>query len=563
MKHPQKGSIRWAWRHSGRYRYGVFAITALYVLASVNTVLFPVLFRNLIDSVTSGALSSFLLYGGIYAGLYLLATLLEALYTHINHRVCFRMEAHMKGYLYQGLLHTEYASLQGHSMGELSSHLNNDVNIVTSGLANLIPSLIALLIRVAGAALVLLLWDPRFFLIFTGALMVGAVGMFFLRKPMQALHRQLRQEYDGVEAVQQDTLRNTLMVRSFLGFGSAMHTWSDRVDRLRQASYRQNRVSNLLHTGYLLFINLGYLGCLAWYGLGVIAGTVSYGMLAGALQLVNQLQSPFGEINQLFSSYCAMQTSALRLIALDELPKEPPQEPMSDEDMVSLELRNLSFTYGDGLVLDGVDLTIRRGEFIAFVGMSGEGKSTLLKLLLALYRPTGGSVTLVDGQGNRRPLSAATRGLFAYVPQGNSIMAGTLYQAISFAYHRTDFSPEERARIRQACAVACADGFIQALPDGYDTRVGEAGTGLSEGQLQRLAIARAVYHHAPVLLLDEATSALDGDTERQVLDNIRRLQDRTVLIITHNRQALTICDRKIRLKGGKLYETPDSPAGNT
>lgn len=561
MKNPQRGTIRWIWRHSGPYRRGVFAITALYVLASVNAVLFPVLFRGLIDSVTAGALDSFLLFGGIYGGLYLLATLVEFLYTHINHRVCFRMEAHMKGQLYQGLLHTEYAALQAHSLGELSSHLNNDVNIVTSGLANLIPSLIALLIRVTGAALVLLLWDPLFFLIFAAAMLVGAVGMVFLRKPMQDLHRQIRQEYDMVEAVQQDTLRNTLMVRSFLGFGSAMHTWSDRVDRLRKASYRQNRASNLLHTGYMLFIDLGYLGCLAWYGMGIIAGTVSYGMLAGALQLVSQLQSPFGEVNKLFSSYCAMQSSALRLMALDELPKEPPQEPMEDCDMERLEVRDLSFTYGDGLVLDGVDLTVRRGEFIAFVGMSGEGKSTLLKLLLALYRPTGGSVALVDSHGERRPLSAATRGLFAYVPQGNSIMAGTLYQVVSFAYHRTDFTPQEQAKIRQACTVACADEFIQALPQGYDTRVGETGTGLSEGQLQRLSIARAIYYRAPVLLLDEATSALDGETEGRVLDNIRRLQDRTVLIITHNHRALTICDRQMRLKGGRLYEEQPSAEG--
>ena len=556
MNGGRRRPMGWVWRHSGPYRYGLLAVAAVFVVASVNTVLFPVLFRGVIDSVTSGDLSGFLTLGGIYAALYVMETLLQSLHSHVSHRVSFRMETHLKEHLYRGLLRTEYAALQGRTVGELSNHLNNDVSIAVSGVMTLIPGLISLVIRVAGASLVLLYWDAAFFLLYAGALLVGGVFMAALRGPMQRLHQEMRSRHDQVEAVQQDTLRNTLMVRTFLGFGSAMHTWADRVEGLRRASYRQNLVSNLIHTAYVLLTDLGYLGCLAWYGMRILSGAATYGMLAGALQLVGQLQSPFGDVNRMFSGYWAMRTSALRLMELDELPREPEQQPLTGLEMDSLRLEHLSFSYGDVPVLEDVSFTVRRGEVVAFVGLSGAGKSTLLKLMLALYRPSAGSAVLVSRTGEELPLSAAVRGLFAYVPQGNGMMAGTLYQVVSFAYHRTDFTPEERQRVREACAVACADEFIRELPGQYEARVGEGGAGLSEGQLQRLAIARAIYYGAPVLLLDEATSALDEATEGRVLNNIRALRDRTVLIVTHNRQALSICDRTVRVEEGRLREQP-------
>lgn len=214
----------------------------------------------------------------------------------------------------------------------------------------------------------------------------------------------------------------------------------------------------------------------------------------------------------------------------------------------------LQDSYDALTVLEDVSLTIGQGDFIAFVGLSGAGKSTLLKVLLSLYHPTQGTVTVYDRNGTATPLSPALRGLFAYVPQGNAMMAGTIYQAVSFRYHQTSFTPEEQEQIRRACTVACAHDFIQALPRQYETSIGEGGVGLSEGQLQRLAIARAIFHQAPILLLDEATSALDEETERQVLSNIRSLRSHTVLIVTHKPEARSICNRVVRVEGTRLYE---------
>lgn len=557
QRSPEDHPIRWAWSRSGPRRYGVLLLSFFALWQAANALLLPLVFRVLIDGAIEGDRAVFLPCFGIYCGVFFLQTALDTLSFHVCQRTIFQMETSIRGHLFQGLLHTEYASLSQHSLGELQNHLNDDVSIAVNAIVNIPPVLLSLVVRVVGASVILLLWDWRFFLLYTLLILVLLVGMAVIRGPMQSLHRAIRQTDDGVQAVQQDTLRNTVTVQTFFAYHSAMSAWRERVEQARQAIYRQNIFSNLLRTGYSLVTDLGYLGCLLWYGAGVIGGAVTYGTLASALQLVAQIQNPFSNLTQMFSQYTAMLASTQRLIALEALPKDPVGAAPGSPDLPGLDhiqISHLSFCYGDLTVLEDVSLTIRKGDFIAFTGLSGAGKSTLLKVLLSLYHPTRGSVTLYDEQQAAVPLSPVLRGLFAYVPQGNAMMAGTIEQAVSFRYHQSTFTPEDRERIRYACTVACAHDFIQALPLQYDTLIGEGGIGLSEGQLQRLAIARAIFHQAPILLLDEATSALDEETERQVLANIRSLSSRTVLIVTHRPQALSVCNRVVRVEETRLYE---------
>ena len=212
-------------------------------------------------------------------------------------------------------------------------------------------------------------------------------------------------------------------------------------------------------------------------------------------------------------------------------------------------LSDISFSYrergGEGAgtpVLEHFSCEIRRGEYIALIGPSGCGKSTVLKLLMCLYTPESGTRT-IDGA----PLEAHCRGLFAYVPQGNQLMSGTIREVLTFG---DAGQMREDARLWEALRIACAEDFVrEELPDGLDTVLGERGAGLSEGQMQRIAIARAVYSGYPVLLLDEATSALDGPTEKKVLENLRAMTDRTVLIVTHRPMALQMTDRVLDLGG--------------
>ena len=258
-------------------------------------------------------------------------------------------------------------------------------------------------------------------------------------------------------------------------------------------------------------------------------------------------------IRAYFPQYFAMIASAERLMEIERFAPDTEEPPVPSEQIhsfytdrfASMNLRNARFAYEDGkneAVFEHLNLNINKGEFIAFTGESGSGKSTTLKVFLSLYPLSEGSSYLLDTNGTETPLSASWRGLFAYVPQGNQLIVGTIREVISFG--DPDLMQQEE-NIRKALEIACADSFVDELPDGLDTLLGEHGSGLSEGQTQRLAVARAILSNRPILLLDEATSALDSATEARLLTNLRTLTDRTVIIITHREAALSICDRRI------------------
>lgn len=240
-----------------------------------------------------------------------------------------------------------------------------------------------------------------------------------------------------------------------------------------------------------------------------------------------------------------MLASAERLIELEKLPKEGTAKSLPD--FTGIHAERLSFIYDDGEeeVISDASFDIEKGEIVALTGISGIGKSTLLKIMLGIYSPVSGR--LYGDAGNSKggiDIDSSTRPWFSYVPQGNMLMSGSIYEAVDFL-HSAPYTKVQKERIQRACQIACADEFIKELPNGYDTVLGEKGAGLSEGQMQRIAIARAVYRNAPVLLLDEATSALDEDTERRPLKNLKEMGNQTVLIVTHRPAAMEICTKRL------------------
>jgi ATP-binding cassette subfamily B protein len=284
---------------------------------------------------------------------------------------------------------------------------------------------------------------------------------------------------------------------------------------------------------------------------------MSYGTFVAVLQLVGQIQSPFANLTGYLPKYYAMLASAERLMEAEGFPARSVEEELGEEQVKQLyekELRSIGFqsatfsyaAHGKDKegelelpVIDSFDFTIRKGEYVAITGPSGCGKSTLLKLVMSLYPLDGGERYLELNSGERIPLDGIFIRLFAYTPQGNQLMSGTIREVVTFGGSRND------AGVWRALQIACAEQFVRRLPEGLDTPLGERGAGLSEGQMQRLAIARAVYSDHPILLLDEATSALDEETEKQLLHNLRAMTDKTVLIVTHRPAILKICDRQI------------------
>ena len=289
---------------------------------------------------------------------------------------------------------------------------------------------------------------------------------------------------------------------------------------------------------------------LVWCSYLLLQGQMTFGSLTAVIQLVNQIQSPFVNLSGVLPKYVAMTASAERLMELEEIQGEAPpiqEKPKSlYRRMDAIRAEHLSFSYDRDQILQDAGFSLPKGAFAVITGPSGIGKSTLLKLLLGIFRSSGSSLYM-DCQGQKVPLDRSTRRLFAYVPQGNLLLSGSLRENLTIVNPNAT-----EQQLQQAIYVSTMDEFLPQLPEGLDTVLGESGAGLSEGQAQRLAIARAVLGGAPILLLDECTSALDEATEEKVLQRLKSLPGRTCIAVTHRPAARNLCDWQLEVSGGKI-----------
>ena len=299
-----------------------------------------------------------------------------------------------------------------------------------------------------------------------------------------------------------------------------------------------------MNQGMGTIFDISWLVCHLWGCVRIFQGTFTYGSLAALIQLVNRIQGPIANAVGLVTQLYGVVASAERLQDVVGLPDEEAGTELSDFD--EIRLHKVTFQYAESRenVLEDVNAAIRKGDFVALTGISGGGKTSLFQLLLGIYKPTGGSVQFILN-GKTYLAAKGTRSLFAYVPQGNTLMSGSLRENICMF---TDHPTEER--LESAVRAACLEDLVGEI--GLDAKLGERGIGLSEGQAQRVAIARALLSDAPILLLDEATSALDEQTEARLLENIDAMRDKTVIIVTHRRAALAICDYQLYIENGRM-----------
>ena len=348
----------------------------------------------------------------------------------------------------------------------------------------------------------------------------------------------------------QETLEKLLMVQA-MDVAPQMEKRAAVLLKDRYETQRKRRnVSLFANTS----VNIMYYGAgffaLIWCSVHILMGTMSFGTLTAITQLVSQLQNPLVNLSGVIPQYIAMTAAAERLMELEDLEQETeasgedPQELYCRMDCLGGE--HLTFLYDREPILEDASFRLEKGDFAVITGPSGVGKSTLLKLLLGIYRPQKGGLYL-ESEGQRSELSRSQRKIFAYVPQGNLLLSGTLRDNLTLT--RPDATEEE---IRQALHASAMEDYLPQLPQGLDTVLGENAHGLSEGQAQRLAIARAVLSEAPILLLDEATSALDGDTEETVLRRLHELPGRTCIAVTHRPAALDIADVNLEVRDRKL-----------
>ncbi len=529
----------------------IVLMTGIKVVHALLSVFFALGSRDVIDCAVAGDLDAFYRACGVQAGIILGILLCLVLLRHLRDRLGADLERDWKKRLLHGLLHGEYAAVSQYHSAELLNRLNNDVARVNDGVLAIVPDCAGMVTRLLAAVLVLGTMDGRFTLVIAlaGLVLIGATG--FMRRRLKDLNKQVSAHDGRVSGFLQETMEKLLMVQAMDVSQEVESRMAVLLDDRYSIQRKRKNVSLVTNTGInVMYYGAGFLA-LCWCAGRMLRGEMSFGSMTAVIQLVNQLQTPFVNLSGVFPQYIAMLASAERLMELDRIQGEPQADGRDPRElygeMEDLGARGLTFSYDRDKILENASFALPKGAFAVITGPSGVGKSTLLKLLLGIFRPEQGALYLKTGTGEVT-LDRSTRRLFAYVPQGNLLLSGTLRENLTIV------RPEATAQeLERALYVSTMEDFLPALPQGLDTVLGESGAGLSGGQAQRLAIARAVLGGAPILLLDECTSALDARTEQTVLQRLRELPDRTCIAVTHRPAAVDLCDWRLEVSDGKIH----------
>ena len=468
--------------------------------------------------------------------------LFSALLRYYNELSKSTFENSCKARLFQQILSKDYGYVTSVHSAEWMNRLTSDTVVVSTGLTEIVPGIAGMAAKMIGALSMIIVLEPRFvFIIGIGGIFMIVLTSIF-RKKLRAYHK-IMQEKDGkVRIFLQEHLHSLMIVKVFTKEQDTYKQSLQTMEEHQRARMDKTRFSNICNIGFSFMMNGAYVLGAIYSVVGIYRGTVSYGTLMAMLQLINQIQSPFANITSYIPKYYAMIASSERLLEIESSVQDR-IENNGCMDFESISLDNIDFSYEKSReeILNDFSFTLHKGECVGFTGPSGCGKSTVLKVLLSLYPITSGKKKIFYND-KEDELTSKYRHLFSYVPQGNQLMSGTIRDVVTFS------NVENEKKIWNALKIACASEFVQKLPDGLDTKLKEQGSGISEGQMQRLAIARAIYSNRPILLLDEATSALDVNTEKQVLSNLKEMKDITVIIITHRLEALSICTREVQFK---------------
>ena len=564
-------SLRWLLSIPGtRKRYIVY-LTLAQALLGGSGVLYALLMRNIVDAATAHDVGSFWREMGAICVLVIAQIAIRAFIRWLNELSKATIENALKKRLTATLMRKDYLRISAIHSAEWLNRLTNDTVVVSTNAVEILPGLAGMLVKLVSAIIMIIVLEPRFAAIIVPG---GAAMMLFtwqFRRILKNMHKSVQEADGSLRTLLQERIGSMIIIRSFAAEAQTLDDVNGRLDTHKASRMRRTRFSNLCNIGFAAAMNGMYILGIGWCGYGILKGTISFGTLTAITQLIAQIQAPFANITGYLPRYFALAASAERLMEAESF-EEDGNAPLPLSKILALYhnridsfgLRDTSFSYlptGQGSdrqardlmpeVLQSISLEVKKGEYVAFTGQSGCGKSTALKLLMCVLRIDSGSRYYRDSSGTEHPLTGAHRRLFAYVPQGNALMSGTIRQVVSLAEPE---AASDDQRIHNALQVACAEEFVSELEDGIDTQLGERGGGLSEGQTQRLAIARAIFAESPILLLDEATSSLDEPTELRLLDNLKKLTNKTVLIVTHRPAALSICDRVLQFTEEGMVE---------
>ena len=548
-KENNKATLKWIYARTKRFLPAVAVTSLISAFTAVSYVLLALITKRVLDIATKDAAGSLAAAGTALFAVIAVQVILSACQSLLNAYVNGRLTLSLRSYLFTLICRKRYSQISRYHSGDILNRLTSDVDVVVSSSVSIIPSVVSTVAKITAGIGAMIFMNPIIAaVILVLGITVPAIGRA-INKKYKYMHKECQRTEGKTRSFMQECFENIVVIKSFASekpFVKRLTVFMEDNFRLK---IKRTGISVLASICLYTFFTAGYYAVLLWGAGGLAAGTLTYGTLMAFLQLISQLRAPLQNVSGILPQYYSALASAERLIELEKPEDEkPPLEKESadrlKDNFESLEINGLCFGYGREAVIEDCSFKIEKNKITAVTGESGSGKSTLFKLILGLYSPTAGSIT-VNG---KIPVDASVRGLFAYVPQGNMVLSGTVRDNITLCNPDVD---EERL-INAAKAAEIYD-YISSLPDGFDTVLSERGAGLSEGQIQRISIARALLTEAPVLLLDEATSALDETTETRVLENIKAMSAKTVVFITHRNTSLKVCDRIIRVENKKFF----------
>ncbi len=543
---------KWILGYSLHYKWQIVWYIALGIFGTGMSLGIGVISKYIIDAVT-GYDSSRLFPAAVgFVLLNLFNIGVSAWSGRISAKIRIMVTQEIRADVFGRILLADWESLAEYHSGDLLNRVNNDVSTVASNVIGWIPGFITSLVQFVATLALILYYDPTMAALALLSAPVTLIMSRMLMRRIRTYNKKMLEVNSRLMSFNEEALQNIQYIKSFGLMGKYGGLFQEQQDVYKEVNLEYNRFT-ILTSSFMSVVGMAVTGvCFGWGVYRLWAGAITYGTMTLFLQQAGNLSGAFSALVNMVPTAINAATSAGRLMAVTELPAE--EEADSDEARrfirhaaehggVTVEINRVSFSYQDGVkVLSDASFHAGPGEIIALVGPSGEGKTTMLRLLLGLVSNQRGDMWAVSG-GERMRISPATRKLFAYVPQGNTMMSGTIRDNLRLL--NSDASEKE---MREVLETVCADDFVKEEPEGLDTYLRERGGGLSEGQLQRLSIARALLNDAPVLLLDEATSALDVATEQKLLRNIAGSAKRkTCIVTTHRPSVLAMCSRVYRI----------------
>ena len=550
---------KWMWQYIRRYKFAVFFYLVLGIFSTLMGLAGSVLSKYLIDAVTGVDKTNIgWIIGGI-VGMALGGVVINAITSRISTKISIKVNNEIRQEAYNKVMRSDWLSMTNFHSGDILNRLNSDVSTVSGSVIGWIPSLITKTVQFIGALVIILYYDPTMAILALISAPVMLIVSKLLMTKMRYFNKKSREVSSEVMAFNEESFQNIQSIKAFDLIDLFNKKLINMQEKYKKVSLDYNKFSIATSSFMSIVGMIVSYSCFGWGVYRLWTGHITYGTMTLFLQLSGTLSSSFNSLVGMVPSAISATTSAGRLMDFFNLSNE---ELLDDEKVqyidentkdkgLSLELNDVMFNYDDNkLVFKDASIVANPGEIVALVGPSGEGKTTMVRILLALINIKKGKAIIKDIDGVECNISADSRRFFAYVPQGNTIFSGTI--ADNMRMVKQNATDEE---IIEALKTACAYDFVKQLPDGINSIVGERGIGFSEGQSQRLSIARALLRRSPILILDEATSALDVYTERLVLKNIMDMgYARTCIVTTHRPSVLNLCHRVYKIDKSNVSE---------